>query len=106
MAPGFEPAVNLDRGMLDPDQGFEAARILNLDRSFTAIKRYTGHVVSSLGWGAHSLAPLSFRGATYSGVFALLLMATGAALAASATRHRRRATNDNRSWGGIAGSAA
>ena len=38
-------------------------------RSFAAVKRYTGHVVSSLGWSTHSLAPLSFRGATYSGVF-------------------------------------
>jgi NADPH:quinone reductase-like Zn-dependent oxidoreductase len=49
----------------------------NLDRSFTAVKRYTGHVVSSLGWGDHSLAPLSFRGATYSGVFTLLPLLTG-----------------------------
>jgi NADPH:quinone reductase-like Zn-dependent oxidoreductase len=42
-----------------------------LDASFLAAKRYTGHVVSALGWGSHSLAPLSFRGATYSGVFTL-----------------------------------
>jgi NADPH:quinone reductase-like Zn-dependent oxidoreductase/predicted dehydrogenase len=35
-----------------------------LDASFSAVKRYTGHVVSALGWGTHSLAPLSFRGAT------------------------------------------
>lgn len=49
----------------------------NLDRSFVAVKRYTGHVVSSLGWGSHSLAPLSFRGATYSGVFTLLPLITG-----------------------------
>jgi NADPH:quinone reductase-like Zn-dependent oxidoreductase len=48
-----------------------------LDASFAAVKRYTGHVVSSLGWGSHSLAPLSFRGATYSGVFALLPLLTG-----------------------------
>jgi NADPH:quinone reductase-like Zn-dependent oxidoreductase len=34
-------------------------------------------VVSSLGWGTHSLAPLSFRGATYSGVFTLLPLLTG-----------------------------
>ncbi len=43
-----------------------------LDASFNAVKRYTGHVVSCLGWGSHSLAPLSFRGATYSGVFTLM----------------------------------
>ncbi|HEX3005207.1 MAG TPA: zinc-dependent alcohol dehydrogenase family protein [Angustibacter sp.] len=49
----------------------------NLDRSFVAVKRYTGHVVSSLGWGSHSLAPLSFRGASYSGVFTLLPLLTG-----------------------------
>ena len=48
-----------------------------LDASFTAVKRYTGHVISCLGWGFHSLAPLSFRGATYSGVFTLLPLITG-----------------------------
>lgn len=48
-----------------------------LDASFVAVKRYTGHVVSCLGWGSHSLAPLSFRGATYSGVFTLLPLLTG-----------------------------
>ncbi|HYK37260.1 zinc-dependent alcohol dehydrogenase family protein [Alloacidobacterium sp.] len=48
-----------------------------LDASFAAVKRYTGHVVSCLGWGSHSLAPLSFRGATYSGVFTLLPLHTG-----------------------------
>jgi len=36
----------------------------SLDASFTAVKRYTGHVLSSLGWGSHSLAPLSFRSRT------------------------------------------
>jgi NADPH:quinone reductase-like Zn-dependent oxidoreductase len=48
-----------------------------LDASFAAVKRYTGHVVSALGWGTHSLAPLSFRGATYSGVFTLMPLLTG-----------------------------
>lgn len=48
-----------------------------LDASFAAARRYTGHVVTSLGWGTHSLAPLSFRGATYSGVFTLLPILTG-----------------------------
>jgi NADPH:quinone reductase-like Zn-dependent oxidoreductase len=48
-----------------------------LDHSFKAVKRYTGHVVSILGWGAHSLAPLSFRGATYSGVFTLYPLISG-----------------------------
>ncbi|HYJ54991.1 MAG TPA: zinc-binding dehydrogenase, partial [Mycobacterium sp.] len=48
-----------------------------LDGSFTAVKRYSGHVVSALGWGTHSLAPLSFRGATYSGVFTLMPLLTG-----------------------------
>jgi NADPH2:quinone reductase len=49
----------------------------SLDASFEAVKRYTGHVVSCLGWGTDSLAPLSFRGATYSGVFTLLPLLTG-----------------------------
>jgi len=48
-----------------------------LDASFLAVKRYTGHVVSCLGWGTHSLAPLSFRAATYSGVFTLFPLLTG-----------------------------
>lgn len=48
-----------------------------LDASFTAVRIYTGHVVSALGWGTHALAPLSFRGATYSGVFTLLPLLTG-----------------------------
>ena len=48
-----------------------------LDESFLAVKTYTGHVVSCLGWGTHKLAPLSFRGATYSGVFTLMPMLTG-----------------------------
>jgi NADPH:quinone reductase-like Zn-dependent oxidoreductase len=48
-----------------------------LDASFTSVRRYHGHVVSALGWGTHSIAPLSFRGATYSGVFTLLPLLTG-----------------------------
>lgn len=48
-----------------------------LDASFKAVRMYHGHVVSCLGWGQHSLAPLSFRGATYSGVFTLLPLLTG-----------------------------
>lgn len=48
-----------------------------IDASFVAVKRYTGHVVSCLGWSSHSLAPLSFRGATYSGVFTLMPLLTG-----------------------------
>jgi NADPH2:quinone reductase len=48
-----------------------------LDASFKAAKIYTGHVVSCLGWGTHPLAPLSFRAATYSGVFTLLPLLTG-----------------------------
>jgi NADPH2:quinone reductase len=52
-----------------------------IDASFAAVKRYTGHVVSCLGWSTHSLAPLSFRGATYSGVFTLMPLLTGFGLA-------------------------
>ena len=48
-----------------------------LDASFAAVRRYTGHALSCLGWGSHPLAPLSFRGATYSGVFTLLPLTTG-----------------------------
>jgi NADPH:quinone reductase len=47
-----------------------------LDASFNAVDRF-GHVVSALGWGTHALAPLSFRAASYSGVFTLLPMLSG-----------------------------
>jgi len=56
---------------------FDTVGGATLDASFLAVKRYTGHVVSCLGWGTHSLAPLSMRGATYSGVFTLLPLITG-----------------------------
>src|SRR5277367_3163605 len=49
---------------------------VTLDASFQAVRRF-GHVVSCLGWGSHSLGPLSFRAATYSGVFTLLPLLTG-----------------------------
>jgi NADPH2:quinone reductase len=47
-----------------------------LDQAFAAAGRF-GHVLSSLGWGTHALAPLSFKGGTYSGVFTLLPLLTG-----------------------------
>ncbi|MFC3502834.1 zinc-dependent alcohol dehydrogenase family protein [Micromonospora krabiensis] len=56
---------------------FDTVGGATLDASFAAVRTYTGHVVSALGWGTHSLAPLSFRGATYSGVFTLLPMLSG-----------------------------
>jgi len=59
------------------DIAFDTVGGATLDACFQAVKTYTGHVVSSLGWGVHKLAPLSFRGATYSGVFTLLPLLTG-----------------------------
>lgn len=53
-----------------------------LDASFKAVRQYGGHVVSCLGWGNHELAPLSFRAATYSGVFTLIPLLTGQGRAA------------------------
>ncbi|MBU0911318.1 MAG: zinc-dependent alcohol dehydrogenase family protein [Gammaproteobacteria bacterium] len=50
---------------------------VSLDQAFQSVKTYTGHVVSSLGWGTHSIAPLSFRAASYSGVFTLMPLLTG-----------------------------
>jgi NADPH2:quinone reductase len=47
-----------------------------LDASFLAVKHF-GHVTSALGWGTHALAPLSFRAATYSGVFTLYPLLSG-----------------------------
>ncbi|WP_329108680.1 zinc-binding dehydrogenase [Micromonospora sp. NBC_01699] len=59
------------------DVVFDTIGGTTLDLSFSAVRTYTGHVVSALGWGTHSLAPLSFRGASYSGVFTLMPMLTG-----------------------------
>jgi NADPH:quinone reductase-like Zn-dependent oxidoreductase len=63
------------------DEGFDVVYDTvggaTLDASFVSVRPYTGHVVSALGWGTHSLAPLSFRGATYSGVFTLMPMLGG-----------------------------
>ncbi len=47
-----------------------------LDEAFSAVRPY-GHVVSCTGWGAHKLAPLSLRSASYSGVFTLLPLLSG-----------------------------
>lgn len=52
-----------------------------IDASFAAVKRYTGHVLSCLGWSTHALAPLSFRSATYSGVFTLYPLLSGDVIA-------------------------
>jgi NADPH:quinone reductase-like Zn-dependent oxidoreductase len=48
----------------------------SLDVSFAAVRRF-GHVVSAMGWGTHALAPLSFKAATYSGVYTLIPLQTG-----------------------------
>jgi NADPH:quinone reductase-like Zn-dependent oxidoreductase len=56
---------------------YDTAGGATLDASFNAVRSNGGHVVSCLGWGEHKLAPLSFRAATYSGVFTLLPLLTG-----------------------------
>ena len=58
------------------DMVYDTAGGPMLDASFLAVRRF-GHVVSCLGWGTHALGPLSFRAATYSGVFTLLPLLTG-----------------------------
>ena len=58
------------------DKVYDTVGGATLDASFEAVARF-GHVASALGWGAHALAPLSFKAATYSGVFALLPLLTG-----------------------------
>lgn len=55
---------------------YDTAGGATLDASFGAVRRF-GHVVSALGWGMHALAPLSFKSASYSGVFTLLPLLTG-----------------------------
>jgi NADPH:quinone reductase len=72
-----EQYVALHTGGEGFDVVYDTVGGATIDASFVAVKRYTGHVVSCLGWSTHSLAPLSFRGATYSGVFTLLPLLTG-----------------------------
>lgn len=74
---GVEDYVARHTGGAGFDVVFDAVGGPVLDASFTAVRRHGGHVVSILGWGSHSLAPLSFRAATYSGVFTLLPLLTG-----------------------------
>jgi NADPH:quinone reductase len=72
-----EQYVTLHTDGVGFDVVFDTVGGATIDASFNAVKRYTGHVVSSLGWSTHSLAPLSFRSATYSGVFTLFPLLTG-----------------------------
>lgn len=64
-------------GNIGFDIVFNTTGGVSLDQAFQSVKTYTGHVVSSLGWGTHSIAPLSFRAASYSGVFTLMPLLTG-----------------------------
>jgi NADPH2:quinone reductase len=72
-----EQYVQLHTGGEGFDVVYDTVGGATLDASFLAAKRYGGHVLSILGWGTHDLAPLSFRAATYSGVFTLMPMITG-----------------------------
>lgn len=47
-----------------------------LDDAFRAVADF-GRVTSALGWGSHVLAPLSFKEATYAGVFTLKPLLSG-----------------------------
>ena len=72
-----EEYVRAHTGGVGFDIVYDTVGGATLDSSFAAVKRYSGHALSCLGWGLHALAPLSFRGATYSGVFTLLPLLTG-----------------------------
>jgi NADPH:quinone reductase-like Zn-dependent oxidoreductase len=76
-AASVEEYVEAHTGGKGFDVVFDTVGGATLDASFVAVKSYTGRVVSALGWGTHSLAPLSFRAATYSGVFTLMPLLTG-----------------------------
>lgn len=58
------------------DKVYDTAGGPALDASFLAVRQF-GHVASCLGWGTHALAPLSFKGASYSGVFTLAPLLSG-----------------------------
>jgi len=69
----FVARLTGDRGF---DLVYDTVGGTTLDGAFAAVRRF-GHVASALGWGTHALAPLSFRAASYSGVFTLLPLLTG-----------------------------
>ncbi len=73
----FEDYVAASTGGQGFDIVYDTVGGATLDASFASVRQYTGHVVSALGWGSHSLAPLSFRGANYSGVFTLHPLISG-----------------------------
>jgi len=73
----LEAYVDTHTGGAGFDVVYDTVGGATLDASFKAARMYGGHVVSCLGWGTHALAPLSFRAATYSGVFTLIPMLTG-----------------------------
>ena len=94
------------------DLVYDTAGGTSLDASFAAVARF-GHVVTALGWGTHALAPLSFKAATYSGIFTLLPLLTGegrahhgeiltkAAALADAGKLRPRLDPRSFTWAGI-----
>jgi NADPH:quinone reductase-like Zn-dependent oxidoreductase len=69
-----------------------------LDASFGAANR-VGHVVSCLGWGTHALAPLSFKGGKYSGVFTLMPLLSGIGRASRRDHARGHALGRGKSAG-------
>jgi NADPH:quinone reductase len=71
---GARPHLDADATHLDVV--YDTAGGAALDAAFKRVGR-GGHVVSCLGWGTHALAPLSFKAATYSGVFTLLPLLSG-----------------------------
>ncbi|WP_233869083.1 zinc-dependent alcohol dehydrogenase family protein [Paraburkholderia adhaesiva] len=75
-ATGVEEYVQLHTGGTGFDLVVDTVGGVTLDASFAAVRHF-GHVVSALGWGSHALAPLSFREATYSGVFTLYPLLSG-----------------------------
>jgi NADPH2:quinone reductase len=71
-----EDYVRTYTGGIGFDLVFDTVGGSTLDASFKAVAPF-GHVVSTLGWQAHSLAALSFRDASYSGLFSLSSLLTG-----------------------------
>jgi len=68
--------IDLGTGGENFDVVYDTVGGASLDNAFKAVAPF-GHVVTALGWGTHSLAPLSFKSGTYSGVFTLTPLLTG-----------------------------
>jgi NADPH:quinone reductase-like Zn-dependent oxidoreductase len=73
----MEQCVDLHTAGQGFDVIFDTVGGATLETAFDSVRPYRGRVVSCTGWGMHKLAALSFRNASFSGVFTLRPLLSG-----------------------------